>query len=362
MKKPIHTNYSFLSSNANSSVRDTSDKMNNQKSKDIGIEALRGLAIILVVAFHVIGTTPTSGIRIADGSVWRYFTYTFEFIRLPLFVTISGFVYSIKPVQRSYTKKFLLGKARRLLLPFLTVSTLQYIANTYAPNTNNHYEIQDIWEIYVFPWAQFWYLEAMAIVFIAIWAIESYTDLLKNFKKWVVLLICSVTILVLLDKDHHSGFLCFWGAVYILPFFMFGIGIFRFGKQLFNPWIVIVSATVLAIGLTIQQLAWHDLAQVYLGRRNPFTLLMGFTLLILMFKYRSKIPVLLSRLGYYAYAIYLFHIFVASGLRIFLISLGVENKVFLFVPVLLSALIIPIFIEMILLQFRWARYLFLGLR
>ena len=340
----------------------SNDRIVNQKSKDLGIEALRGLAIIFVVAFHVIGNTETSGIRTADGSIWRHFTYTLEFIRLPLFVTISGFVYALKPVQLKYTKRFLGGKARRLILPFLTVSTLQYIANSIAPNTNNHYELQNIWEIYIFPWAQFWYLEAMCIIFLAIWAIESYTDLLKNFKKWIVLVVCSAAILVILNKDHHSGFLCFWGAVYIMPFFLFGIGINRFHEKLFNSWTIIISFIILVIGLVIQQLGWFELINYKMGRRSILTILMGFTLLVLLFRYRYFIPRFLFRIGYYAYAIYLFHVFATSGLRIFLVSLGVENKLLLFISVLLCGLIIPIFFEKIILKYKWLRFSLLGLR
>lgn len=47
-----------------------SNKMNKQKVAHI--ESLRGIAILLVVIGHVIGSTPAGGMKIDYPSFWRY--------------------------------------------------------------------------------------------------------------------------------------------------------------------------------------------------------------------------------------------------------------------------------------------------
>lgn len=335
-------------------------RVDQQKNKDLGVESLRGIAILLVVAFHIIGYSPSTGLHVAEDSFWKYFTYTFEFIRLPLFVAISGYVYAIKPVQKSDGSTFLLGKARRIMLPFLTVSTLQFIVNTYAPNTNNNYDIADIWRIYLFPWAQFWYLQAMAIVFVIIYLLER-SSILRKFLSWLMILAGSTVILMLLNKYHHSGFFSFWGVVYIFPFFLLGLGIKRFSDRLFEKKTIYLALFILLGGLTLQQLRWFELINYKAGRMSLITILMSMSAIFILFRTRRHYPSL-AWLGFYSYSIYLFHVFGGSGSRILLTWIGIENKLILFIGCMLAAVILPVMIERIVLPLRWPRFLLLGLR
>ncbi|WPU97154.1 acyltransferase family protein [Mucilaginibacter sabulilitoris] len=92
------------------------------------METLRGLAIILMVLGHVIGGTSRDGLQVADDSIWRFSYYALQYIRMPLFTVISGFVYAYKPVSRFTTNsKFIAGKINRLLIPLVVVATLFYL-------------------------------------------------------------------------------------------------------------------------------------------------------------------------------------------------------------------------------------------
>ena len=123
------------------------------KQKDLSIETLRGLAIILMVAGHVIGDAPTNGMRASDTSGFHHAYYSLKFFRLPLFTVISGFVYALRPVVSGRSLIFLRGKARRILLPMAAVGTLEFFLRLIVPGTNSSVELSQIWRIYVYPFA-----------------------------------------------------------------------------------------------------------------------------------------------------------------------------------------------------------------
>ncbi|KAB1641712.1 acyltransferase family protein [Gulosibacter chungangensis] len=134
--------------------------------QDLGIYSLRGLAIVLMVAGHVIGVTPDTGMNVAHGSGWRISYELLEDIRMPLFTVLSGFVYAMRPLTDSANYPGLMrGKARRLLIPVLTVGTLFYVMQMAIPGTNNSPEFTDIWHVYTLGYAHFWFALALFIIF-----------------------------------------------------------------------------------------------------------------------------------------------------------------------------------------------------
>ena len=52
--------------------------MPDSSRKDLSIQSLRGLALILMVAGHVIGIGPDRGMQVADDSAWRYLYLALE--------------------------------------------------------------------------------------------------------------------------------------------------------------------------------------------------------------------------------------------------------------------------------------------
>ena len=79
-------------------------------AKDPNIETLRGLAILLVVAGHVIGIDATGGMKVADDSLWRYLYASLQYVRMPLFTAISGWVYALHPVAAHEAGTFMFKK------------------------------------------------------------------------------------------------------------------------------------------------------------------------------------------------------------------------------------------------------------
>src|SRR6185437_1975062 len=63
------------------------------------VQTMRGLACLLLVAFHAIGSTGASGLHVADDSAYRLFTNLFVHVRMPVFTFLSGLVYAWRPLR-----------------------------------------------------------------------------------------------------------------------------------------------------------------------------------------------------------------------------------------------------------------------
>src|SRR3569833_297723 len=87
--------------------------------ESLRVETLRGLACMLIVAFHVIGSHTASGLHVSEDSPYRYFANLFMHLRMPLFTFLSGFVYAYRPVIRGQVRAFAAKKLLRLLLPLI---------------------------------------------------------------------------------------------------------------------------------------------------------------------------------------------------------------------------------------------------
>ena len=70
------------------------------------MQTLRGIACLLLVAFHAIGSSSASGLHVADSSVYRHFTNLFVHIRMPLFTFLSGLVYAYRPLRPEQALEF----------------------------------------------------------------------------------------------------------------------------------------------------------------------------------------------------------------------------------------------------------------
>jgi glucans biosynthesis protein C len=144
------------------------------QSKNTYIETLRGFAIILVVFGHVIGSNSNGGMRVSDDSIFRYLYFTLEYIRMPLFTVISGWVYANKPIDVSGSGKFILGKLRRLILPMFVISTILFLLRMVIPGTNTKPTLAALPYIYVFPYDLYWYLYSLFIIFILVVLFEQF--------------------------------------------------------------------------------------------------------------------------------------------------------------------------------------------
>jgi fucose 4-O-acetylase-like acetyltransferase len=97
-----------------------------------------------------------------------------EDLRMPLFTTISGVVYALRPVHElSGFPGLICGKVRRLLVPLHTVGALLFLMQRIAPGVNHRPELGDVWRICLYQYEHLWFLEAIFLVFLVVGLLDA---------------------------------------------------------------------------------------------------------------------------------------------------------------------------------------------
>ncbi len=334
------------------------------KTKNYHIETLRGLAILLVVIGHVIGSDNHGGMKVGDSSFYRYIYCLFENIRMPIFTVISGWVYSLHPVLKENIFIFIRKKIRRLILPLIFVGTLFFILQYITPGTNNKNELIEIWKIYIFPFTIYWYLPSLFIVFV-ITAFLEYFKLINTYKKWVYCVIISIVIsyfqLSHIIPESIPNIFAFKGALYLLPFFIAGVGFNRFKEIINEPTHKRAYLYFFIIGIILQQINYFfpEKTEFYSDLKLPILIGLFSSAYLITLNFKNSFFIWLAT---YAYTIYLFHAFGTAGGRIILKAIGIHTESLIFLFALLIALFVPILVEKVLIKWKITRILFLGKR
>ncbi len=311
-------------------------------AKDPRVESLRGLAILLMVAGHVIGSTSQAGMRVDDRSAYRYFYETFTCLRLPLFSVISGLVYSLTPVATGALPAFVRRKSARLLLPFLCVMPLQYLMRMAVPGVNFRPTLSGLPEAFLRGFDQFWFLQAIFLIFLLASVLDAL-GVLRRFPGWLLTFLASLVVVRYGTAWAPPEFSA-PQATLLLPFFLLGCGILRFPARLFHPAILAASAVGLALGVSAQQGAWFgELSSDSLARSMVPTLV-GLTGNLLMVRWFPTVRSL-AFYGSYAYTIFLLHVFFTAGSRMAVHRAGLGHPPLVFAVSLLAGINLPILAE-----------------
>lgn len=331
-------------------------------SKNLHIETLRGIAIILVVIGHVIGIDTMGGMKVDDDSVFRYIYCLFENIRMPLFTVISGAIYAMHPLKKEYLGTFLIKKVRRLLIPMITVGTTYYLIQYFTPGTNMKGCFFDIWKIYIFPYTYFWYLPALFLVF-GIVAIMEVCNLQENIEKWrgvliISLIFCFMELYGIIPKSVVNLF-AFKNALFLLPFFIWGLGLTRFNEILYSKRMTRFYLIGVLLGICLQQLHFFHPQHFIFYEEYKLKIIIGIisSAFLLNIKWYNRIFIYLAG---YAYTIYLFHGFGTAGGRIILNKIGIHSEIIIFIFSSIIAIYTPIILDTILKNWKITRILFLG--
>ncbi|WP_068466658.1 acyltransferase family protein [Candidatus Protochlamydia phocaeensis] len=325
--------------------------------KDENIETLRGLAILLVVIGHAIGGSREYGLKISDDSYYHFAYFSLQYLRLPLFTTISGFVYALKPVRQGELYKFIVGKGRRILVPFFCVGTLQFIIASIVPYVHHPTSLSSLWLIYFYPYAQFWFLQALMLMLIAIGCVENRIPL-HSFFLWAL---CFVAVLLANSFPLNVELFSFTKFLYLFPFFLLGIGLKRFAPIFFQRRLIFPLFLIFLLSFTFQQLTWFKVVDFQYFISWRLNLIEGFSGMICLFYIKGQLKLKwLAYIGNFAYSIFLFHTFFTSGSRIILQQMGIADHFSLFSISVLLGILLPILAEKLLSKNSYARFFFLG--
>ncbi|MDR0958975.1 MAG: acyltransferase [Propionibacteriaceae bacterium] len=333
-----------------------------RRRRDQSIDTLRGVAIIAMVAGHVIGSTADHGMTVPDDSLWRRLTLLSDDLKMPLFIALSGFVYALRPLTKADEfPRFVVGKVRRLLVPLVTVGTIFTITQAIIPGTNSDVPLSRWWTVYVVGTAHFWFLQAIFLILIAVALIDLFG--LDKRPATAALWIAGTSLVSLVVTTGHFPFYFFSidRALELLPFFLLGRALSRYGNGIGRTgWWILATSLVLLAARSAD--IFLELDVTILPTRILATLfgLSGVAALIVFRRRLAWAP--LARIGYFSFAIYLLHVFGVAGSRLGLSLLGVESDIIVFVVGLICGLALPVLFEVTFGRIGWISWAFLGQR
>ena len=276
-----------------------------QAPPDGRVQTLRGLACLLLVAFHAVGSSALSGLHVPDASRYREFTNLFVHVRMPLFTFLSGLVYAYRPLRAGQALDFLAKKLRRLGVPLLVTSTILY--GLHLAVHDSVPPLSGIWRIYLYPFWHLWFVQALLAVFVALVVLES-VGALATFGRFLAVMVLSL-VLYWAGSLWSSDLLGLRNATYLLPFFLWGLGVHRFRHLLQSGPALMVAVAFFAVaqGFHSYLVLTRTLAPIDpVATRSVWTLVIGMSAGLCGLRLLPRVPVL-ERIGASSYVIYLYH-------------------------------------------------------
>jgi hypothetical protein len=327
------------------------------KVKDQSIETLRGLAIILVVAGYIIRGDLDHTVHSTFSTVLDLMYYLLKPIRLPLFTVISAYLYASSPATQETLKKLIHGKARRIMIPFIAVSAMQYTFYALFPVKGPH-PLNELYKVYLWPLEQFWFLYSIFWIFIIVGCLDSLRAM-DTFKKWVMCILVALIGHVLFEPPDIFSLN---GVNYLLPFFLLGYGIKRYSKELFSAQMIRLYVATAALAYGVYSIFYFKRVEGGHDLYKDLSLMISLSAVPLLFYFRRTIP-LLAQAGYFAFGIHIFNKISSALPRMLFQHLNLDsNPALVFFTYLAFGIFFSIGIQLFLEQFGWARKYILGIK
>jgi peptidoglycan/LPS O-acetylase OafA/YrhL len=331
------------------------------RTKDAGIESLRAIAVVLMVAGHVIGTRATEGLTVPADSGWRFFYLALEDLRMPLFTVLSGFVYAFRPVSSTDgVGSLITGKVRRLLIPFVVVCTVFFFVRMISPGVNNRPELSELPAAYLYGYQHLWFLQAIFLVFVVVGSMDSLA-LLDRAGTWALFTGTAIAVFVLVHLPADAAVFSLNGFIRLLPFFLLGYGAHRHAATLLRRGVLLATAVVFVpvYALRLYVLAADVDLPAELSR--ALSALVALLSLVGVLGIRRHLASrVLGWLGGFSFGIYLLHVFGTAAARVVATHLGLNSTTALFTLGLAAGVIAPIAFELALGRYRLISWAVLG--
>ncbi|MFK7942825.1 MAG: acyltransferase family protein [Paracoccaceae bacterium] len=322
------------------------------------LDTLRALACIALVSYHVVGHTSRTGMELNADHWLVLFNDTFVDMRMPLFSFLSGCVFlSLEQLTRS-PGQLLLSKARRLLVPMLSVGLLFWSANMLIGQQQPH-----VLSLFVLPYAHFWFLQATFLIMVCFLLLYA---ILPVRSTTLALGLLGVGMLVWVAGLHPPvNVFSVIQAAYLMPFFMLG---YLCAHSTLLPRLRAVLSPLTAITVLLilvgfgHALATSHMEMASLVDRRAVTIGIGMLFCVSLLVIAPRHPAL-AQLGGYSYTIYLFHVFFTAGSFEILGQIAPATPdAAVWVVGLVLGLAGPIILHRVLMQNDLLAALFLGLK
>lgn len=324
------------------------------------VETIRGLACLLLVAFHVTGTSLTDGLGLDQWHPLRIFNDGFDNSRMPVFAFISGFVLSAVIVSVSQWQGAVLSKVKRLLVPMAVASAIFYAMRALAD-----YDQQPFLSIFFVQYAHYWFLQAM---FVLTALLLTLSLLLKGRSDVaaVILLVFFVPFFILVQRWNPNVMSMYQGS-YLAPFFLAGHLFAYYLRRRTQreqgdlpAWLAVALGVLLAFLLVFNIALVLGLVQPPRPIANIHRVIIGLcsALFLFLLKPQSKI---LYYFGTHTYAIFLYHvIFTGTTREMFQKLWPAMPPELIFLPAFIMGLFGPILVEKLALKSDLTALLLLG--
>ena len=306
------------------------------------IDLCKGIAIILVVIGHMFRGFTSSGMYNKYNEIFSYIDYTIYSFHMPLFFIISGVLYrkgrKINTVEKYW--RFIRKKFNVLMIPYFIFSWIQIIIKLImSSSVNNKVGYESFINILFKPIEQFWFLYVLMIIFMIMPIIDI---IINNRIKTIVIVLIFIIVRILPIKLGVIG-----NAFYNLLYFYVGCIIANIYGKLFKKNTCI---SLFIVYITINFVVYIlPISNVLSNIGNYIMAIVGSLLVIeatKVFQYKENIVVnILKAIGKHSMAIYLLHIILASGIRIILLKLGINNMVIQVIFGFIFGIFIPIILD-----------------
>jgi peptidoglycan/LPS O-acetylase OafA/YrhL len=317
---------------------------------DERLASLRGGACLLLVAYHVIGADPSSGLRVTDSAV-RDINDALGYLRMPIFALLAGLFQGRHSPIASITEH-LADKAHRLLLPMLVVGTLFAVVQAAVPEANA--SVADWRTLHLVPVAHYWFLWAIFWNFALCALLDRLGAYRSQTSAFATLALAGVASIAL----PGTPWLALDGALYLLPYFTLGLVVGRHHPQSAG------RPVGWGIAFSVAALAWLVISGVPSAgdNRRMLSVLMPGLLSCLGCLVLWPKSVVLARIGRSSYAVFLYHVFFTAGVRIVMGDRIVIDAWAVGLLAFLAGVTGPILLETMLKRHRWTAAAGLGQR
>jgi glucans biosynthesis protein C len=295
------------------------------------LDSVRGLACLMVVALHVVGDASNNGLRLPMTSGWHYAMQSIEFLRIPLFTALSGYLYAGRRVVQPELAGFWRKKLRRLGIPLVFATCVLWWLRRYTPEPQTSL-LHDL----LFDSSHLWYLQALLILF----TVVSISDAFFRPNTVALALMGLVAIMVSQSAIPVTPFFSLGGAFYLAPYFLFGIILREHPDWLRDPQSGILALGIIVIVLASQQIGLFHLAIEVTTLQMPAA--MAGMAGVVFFLQRFPQSQWLARIGVYSYTIYLWHVVANAAVRTILVRLDITDSPTLFIAGFIAAVTVPI--------------------
>ena len=317
---------------------------------------MRSLAVLLLVSFHVIGATSDAGLQLDYPHPLRFFADLLIDLRMPLFAFIAGYVYGLRPIRLGQYGSFVSGKFKRLAIPGSIAMLIFAFLSTMAGKESFAVGAGDLWRIFVFPYAHYWFLQAILLIFLVHGLIEIGTG-----NRGTPLLL-GIACAIFLWPRFPTALFSVNSAVQLFPFYLLGLTVLRH-----RDWMIrhrralmllclaaIVAGTIWNLG---QLVAQGELSE---NRRDLQSLAVGLGVCLLVVLAMPRIAAL-SWIGPPSFTIYLYHVLGTASVREALYSMGLTSVPLNYAAGIAGGIGLPVGLHLLVSQSKALRGPVLGL-